>query len=514
MKKNTKILTIVIIAAILLTGLMLLLIFMPNGSDEEVATVDEGISMTVLTDSNGMHQAEINTNEKGEIDNNSYGTLMEYVPADISKIHVENSKGTLDITSYTPVNDDGTTETTVYEVVGYEDFELQTGIADEIANDAAQLEFTQVVTLEKDKSSEYGFDKPRATVTVTYTDDTTAVIYVGNDAPQSAGTYVKFGDGDAIYFVSTDAVSSFDYGITDLMSLTINSSAGDSDSSQASSITISGSNFADTIELVPNDGEKSSVSYIMTKPVERYANEVESSNIEGAIRGLYAESVKMVKPSSSQLSELGLSNPYAQIKAVYPDVTVNLIASKPDSEGKVNIMEKGGDVVYVMASANLPWVITSYESLVNEYVLYPKMAALSKMSINDGSKTYEFKLSTKETTTTDDDGEETTSSTTTVQYGKEEIDVSYFSTLFQNIALTELADSETENTSGSPVLSVSYTYSSDGTTDKVEFYESGSNRYVAKVNGKSVGHVHKAGINKIVKQVSTVASNKQVDSLL
>lgn len=514
MKKNTKILAIVIIAAILLTGLMLLLIFMPNGSQESEATVDEGISMTVLTDSNGVHQAKINTNENGEIDNNSYGTLMEYVPADISKIHIENTKGTLDITSYTPINDDGTTETTVYTVVGYEDFDLQTGIADEIANDAAQLEFSKVISLEKDKAAEYGLDKPRSTVTVTYSDNTTAVIYVGNDAPKSAGTYVKFGSEDTIYFVSIDDVSSFDYGVTDLMSLTINDSASDSENSQASSITISGSNFTDTIELVPNNDGKSSASYTMTKPVKRYANEVESSNIEGAIRGLYAESVKMVKPSSSQLSDLGLSKPYAQIKAVYPDITVNLIASKPDSEGKVNLMKKGGDVVYVMASANLPWVTTSYENLVNEYVLYPKMSALSKVSINDGNKTYEFKLSTKETTTTDDDGEESTSTTTTVKYGKDEIDVSYFSTLFQNIALTELADCKTENASGTPVLSVSYTYSADGTTDKVDFYDSGNNRYVAKVNGNSVGHVHKAGINKIVKQVSTVASNKQVDSLL
>ncbi|MEE0913686.1 MAG: DUF4340 domain-containing protein [Ruminococcus sp.] len=513
MKKNTKILAIVIVAAVLLTGLMLLLIFMPNGSEDGTATVDEGISMITTTDEDGVHQAQINTNEKGEIDNNSYGTLIEYVPADIATIHIENTKGTLDVISETPVNEDGTTEATVYKIKGYEDKELQSGVPDSIANDAAQIEFTEVVTLEKDKASEYGFDKPRSTVTVTYTDDTKAVIYIGDNAPQSAGTYVKFGDGDAIYFVTTDAVDSFDYGLTDLMSLTINSSA-DSGNSQASSITISGSNFPNEIQLVPNDGVKSSASYVMKKPVERYANEVESSNVEGAIRGLYAESVKMVNPSSSQLSELGLSNPYAEIKAVYPDVTVDIIASKPDGEGKVCLMEKGGDVVYVMASANLPWVTTSYESLVNEYVLYPKMTALSSVSINDGSKTYDFKLSTKETTTTDDGGEESTSTTTTVQYGKDEIDISYFSTLFQNIALTELADCDEESASGSPVLSVTYTYSTDGSSDKVEFYETGNNRYVAKVNGKSVGHAHKSGINKIIKQVSTVASNKQIDSIL
>ena len=61
--------------------------------------------------------------------------------------------------------------------------------------------------------------------------------------------------------------------------------------------------------LVPNNDSKNSASYKITKPNEGYASESESSLVEGAIRGLYAESVKMVNPSSSQLSELGLSNP-------------------------------------------------------------------------------------------------------------------------------------------------------------------------------------------------------------
>ena len=298
-----------------------------------------------------------------------------------------------------------------------------------------------------------------------------------------------------------------------MISLTINSSADDDENSQASSITLSGSNFADSIELVPNTDDKNSASYLMTKPSKGYANENESSLVEGAIRGLYAESVRMVNPSSNQLSSLGLSAPYAEVKAVYPDITVDIISSKPDGEGKVFIMEKGGKVVYCMASANLPWVTTSYEKLVSEYVLNPNMNALSNMSVNNGKKTYDFTLSSKEVTTTDNEGSETTSTTTTVQYGKDEIELSYFSTFFQNIALTQLADVSSVSVSGTPVFSVTYTYSSDNSSDTVEFYSTGENRYVAALNGKVVGHVHKAGINKLINQADQIANNKQVDSL-
>lgn len=511
MKKNTKILIIVCAAALILVGLMCLLIFLPKGdgtSSDGTATYDEGVKMSVTTDKNGVHQAEIKTNDKGEIDNNSYGTLMEYVPAKISKIHIENKKGTLDIKSYTPTDEDGKTSATVYTIVGYEDFDLQSGIADNIASDAASIEFSKVMTLDSSKLGDFGLDKPRDTVTVTYTDKTKAIIYVGDDAPQSAGTYIKFGDSDTVYLVETDAVSAFDYGLTDLISLTINDSASDNDNSQASSIEISGSNFSKAITLKPNSDGKTTASYIMTAPVECYANENESSLVAGGIRGLYATSVKMVNPSSSQLSSLGLSTPYAKLKAVYPDTTVSLIASKPDGDGNVNLMTEGGKVVYTISSEKVPWVTTSYNSLVNEYVLYPKMSALSEVTVNDGSKTYTFSLSTAEKTKTDDNGSETTTTTTTVKNGKTEIELATFSNFYENIAMVELADTDSGSKSGSPVLTITYTYSSDGSTDTVSYYKSDGNRYVAVVNGRVAGHAYQSKINTAIKDAASVAANK------
>ena len=125
---------------------------------------------------------------------------------------------------------------------------------------------------------------------------------------------------------------------------------------------------------------------------------------------------------------------------MYPDTTINLIASQPDGSGNVNIMEKGGKVVYSMASANLPWVDMSYEKLSSEYVLHPLMTAVSTLTVNNGSDTYTFDIGTKETATTNDDGEESTTTTTSVMYGDSEINSSYFSTFFQNLTLLKKSD--------------------------------------------------------------------------
>lgn len=510
-KVNKKILIIVAVAAVLLVGVMLLLIFLPNGGSG-TATFDEGVDMTTSVDENGVHQAQIITNSEGEIDNNSYGTLTDYVPATISSIHVENQYGSFDVESYTPVNEDGTTEATQYTLVGYEDFELQTGIPDAVANDAAALDFTRVISLDGSNSSEYGFDNPVATVTVYYTDNTSAVYVVGNNALQDAGTYVKFGDSDTIYLVETDAVDAFSYGITDMISLTINDSASDSDNSKASSITIGGTHLESPLTIVPNTNENISASYMITEPIEAFAGEVASSNVDGDIRGLYATGVKMVNPSDSQLEKLGLAKPYATLKAVYPDATVELIASEPDSDGNVYLMEKGEKVVYTIAADSVVWVTTTFEDMLNEYVLMPKMPSVSEVTVNDGSKDYKYTLSSKTTTTTDDDGNETTSTATTVNYGDKEIETSYFSTYFRNITLITLADTKTESFGGSPAFSVTYSYSSGG-SDNVSFYDTGSNRYLAVVNGTAVGHVYNASITKLVAQSSKIAANELIETL-
>ncbi len=495
--KKKKTLIIVIIAAAVLVGVMLLLIFLPKGSGSDSSTVDEGVAMKTVTDKDGMHQAVVETEPNGEIKNNSYGTLIKNIPADIKTIHVENKKGTLDVISNTPKG-----EATVYKLKGYEDFALQSGIPDKIANAAAKLDFSKVASQSGDKKSEFGLDEPRATVTVTYNDKTKAKFIVGSDAPQSAGTYIQFGTEPTIYLCDTETVSAFDLGLNDFMDLNINKTADTTENNDASSITISGSGFDSEIVLKPNKDGKNAASFVMTSPSGGYANESEASLISGGIRGLYADSVEMVDPSDDQLKKLGLLSPHAKITAVYPDVTVKLIGSKPDGDGKVYIMTDGGKVVYKLFSEKAAWTATSYEKLLSDYVISPKMDSLSGVTVK-ADKTYDFSLDTKTSTKTDDEGSETTSTTTTVQYNGKDVDLGKFTTYYDDLSLIKLSEKKSKSFSGSPEISVTYTYS-DGTTDKAEFYAAGNEFYTAVLNGKAVGSCYKADVVRIKNNIKDV----------
>ncbi len=495
--KKKKTLIIVIIAAAVLVGVMLLLIFLPKGSGSDSSTVDEGVAMKTVTDKDGMHQAVVETEPNGEIKNNSYGTLIKNIPADIKTIHVENKKGTLDVISNTPKG-----EATVYKLKGYEDYALQSGIPDKIANAAAKLDFSKVASQSGDKKSEFGLDEPRATVTVTYNDKTKAKFIVGSDAPQSAGTYIQFGTEPTIYLCDTETVSAFDLGLNDFMDLNINKTADTTENNDASSITISGSGFDSEIVLKPNKDGKNAASFVMTSPSGGYANESEASLISGGIRGLYADSVEMVDPSDDQLKKLGLLSPHAKITAVYPDVTVKLIGSKPDGDGKVYIMTDGGKVVYKLFSEKAAWTATSYEKLLSDYVISPKMDSLSGVTVK-ADKTYDFSLDTKTSTKTDDEGSETTSTTTTVQYNGKDVDLGKFTTYYDDLSLIKLSEKKSKSFSGSPEISVTYTYS-DGTTDKAEFYAAGNEFYTAVLNGKAVGSCYKADVVRIKNNIKDV----------
>ena len=491
-------LIIAIAAAAVLTAAVLVLIFVPKGDSEKSHELDMGVDMERSVDGNGLHQVEIKTDKNGNIENNSYGTLMEYYPANIREIHVENTKGTFDVESSTKG-----TEATVYAIKGLEDFDLQSGNPDAIANAAAKLTFTKVATLDKNKGAEFGFDKPRSTVTVSYEDDTRAVIIVGNDAPQQAGTYIKFGTGDAVFVTDTDTIAPFDYGVTDLISLTVNGAAESTENNEASSIKLAGSGFDKEIELVPNTNANYSASYEMTAPVSRLANEGESSIVAGGIRGLLASAVKMVNPSDKQLAELGLAEPYATLTAEYPDTTVELSASKPDADGNVNLMAAGKKVVYVISTEKVAWAATSYEKLCGEYACSPKMAKLTGMSVKAGGKTYDFTLKTKETLTTDDQGSETKSTVTTVTYGGKEVELGSFTAFYNNVALIELSDPKTDSKSGKEALAVTYTFE-DGSSDEVVFADAGTDSYIVTFNGENAGHSAKGDVTRAVKSIAEV----------
>ncbi|MBQ7504507.1 MAG: DUF4340 domain-containing protein [Ruminococcus sp.] len=514
---TTKTLIAVICVLVVLAGVLLALLFIPK-DDDNTDVSDGTASVSTKLDKNRVWQAVVKTKD-GKVAENGSGELLSLVPADIKTVKLENDNGTTVITSYTPTTktketDPETgkavekTEQTQYTVKGFEDYDLQSGEPDEIASACSKLSFSSVSCVDADgKLADFGFDKPRSVASVTYDDGTKSVIKVGAKAPQNLGTYVMFGSGNAVFLCDTETVNHLLYGINDLVSLTINEAAEDTEKSEFKTVTLSGKSFPKTVVLEPNSDNEINNDYVISSPDKCYADNTEASNISGGIRGLYADKVMAVNPNASRLSELGLASPQSEVKAVYPDKTFNLIASTPDSNGNCNLMDKGGKIVYKISADKIAWVNSSYEKLMSETVLEVDLKTVKNLKVDS----YSFDITTKTIKTTDDEGEESSTTRTTTKYNGKKIDEGNFETFFSNLTLLKKSDKTAKAPGGNPYLTVTYSYSSDRADDVLRFYKSGS-KYIVTYNGAPTGTVSAAYVEKLKTQAKDASKGDEVKS--
>lgn len=486
---------------VVLIAVALVVVFMlPESTDDSDSAVEPASFAEIQqkVDKNNEHQAQIEKDQDGNIKENGEGELLSYIPRNIKEIKVENTKSTYTIKSYTPVkktkDENGKTveetQATQYTLVGYDDVSIHEGQPDAIANDAASLSFTEIVSAGDKDEKDFGFDKPQSTVTVKYEDKSTAVITVGGNAPANAGVYIKFGTGKEIYLVDPESVDSFLFGINDLISLHITDSATDGDNASPSSVTLGGTRYKDTITFVPSTDETASTNYMITSPNYYYGNDQGCSQIEAGIRGLEAVSVAYVNPSDSKLNELGLANPYATIDAIYPDVSVSLIASKPNSKDHCYVMVKGGNVVYTILDDSIKWVKSSLDELRSDYFVDNKIEAVSTSTVSFDGKEYKFELGDN----------------STVKCNGKESDYGAFQTAFDYMHSMDFYRHEftNENLSGSPVMTIKFDYTGDRSSDELKFYEKGSKVYVT-VNGQQVSYTYKTSVKTLKNSFKSAA---------
>lgn len=513
LSKTAKWFIIAAVAIVLITAIIVALVTIPaTKTDKEF---DPGTPVTLTVDENGEHQANVQLNSKGKLDNNSYGTLIEYTPSDIAKIEVENSSGTFTILAETPrtINEETgeeETDATIYTLVGFDDTALKTGGPDTIANDVASLTFNSVADPVGDKASDFGFDNPRAKVKTTYNDDTTATIIVGDEAPSQAGTYVMFGDSEVVYVVANDAVDGLLFSVLDLITLEINTAASTTENAEFESLTLKGEAYGTTIELRPNDDKAIDTTYKMIAPKNMFISEIEAANITGAVRGLSGTEALCVNPSSSQLSQYGLSSPYAELSAIYPDTSVNLRVSKPQND-MVNIIADS-NIIYSIEASRIPWIYTTLDKLTPDTVINPNFESLSSIEVTDSSGTYVFDITTKsESVDTTEGGQEEVTSTT-ARYNGKKLDSDNFYVFYQNICAMENAGKANDSGSDTVALQIKLSYSTGRPTDTITIYETGNTKYVAQLNGNIQSLVYKSYCTKFSQSVQDLIMGKTVGS--
>ena len=503
-KRKPILILIIAVAAVAILAVLLIVL---RTNSKKTVTEETPVAELSLSVKDGVHEANIALDDKDNILKNGSGSLLEYVPAQIKQIDVENQDGSFSVTAETPSG-----EATVYKIVGFEKYPMQDGIADEIAKHSSEITFSRIIETNANLA-DFGLVEPRATAKVTYTDDTSSIIRIGNEAAGEAGTYVAFGTSKDVYLVNSTDVQSFLYSVNNFISLSITDTMQDSENAAFSKVTISGTHYDDDIVLVPNKDEAIEAAYLLQEPLSVPANAIEANDIAGNIRGLYAESVVCVNPSDDQLDSYGLSKPYAQINASYPDTDITLRSSAPKDDGIVYVYNPDKNVIYSIQLAAVCWAKSSVELLMPETPMNAKLRYIDEINFSAGGTDLTLDVTTKVETTTDDSGNEQENATSTASYNGKDLNTDDFNVFFQNITMIKnlgAADSDGKD----KVMTVTFRYTTDRSADTLTVYSgSDSSKYILEYNSKTVGTVSKTYINSLIEGADNLIAGKTVAGL-
>jgi len=479
MKRNIIIAAAVLLVAIIAVVIVLLI---PSSDTQNTSSADEfridhGIDMEYTRYEDGLLDIIIHTNDKGEIENNSYGNLLNYVPSQIYKMTVKTQDSNYTFLVNTPVDEDGKTMPTVYTLEGFEDFNLAITNPGLIANAVSSVDFIKVADLKGDNAGDYGFDDPRAVITAYFNDDENSysVLKVGDDAPGSSHAYVQFGKNKTVYIVNKSEIEPLLLSFNDLFDPSINSDKTAISDSNFDKIILGGTHLDEKISFSVNNDVNLNCFYLSDENMP--VNTIEASAIMGSIKSLTAESVVGVNPDDSQLEKFGLKTPFATVKTNYLSeegydekgnpidseiiLSVSLLASEADAEGMVYMMEEGGKLVYKIDADNIPWATTSKEKLAYEYVLTPNYSALSEMKIEADGKTYEFLLGSEEVPYTDESGNTSAYLQPIAFVNNKALDATQFSIFYQDLMILEVAGADNGTETKDCAMKITYTYASD-----------------------------------------------------
>lgn len=488
MKKQIRYIIIAGIILAILIGALVFLLTMPNKEDESTST-----------------------------SSNTATTLIEQATGNIEKITVQNSGGTYTLMGYgaqveSKVESSGETSTVtttemVFTMQEHSSYLIDKDKSDALAYDCANLVASKVVNANNNPDSDYGLDKPRATVTVSFSDGSEKTIKVGNDVPGGKSAYIRMGDSNKIYVVALDSVNSMLVEKLQMFDKTILNSLSDDETLSLLSVTGSGRKKALKLE---KKAFSNISSYYLSSPNQAAcdADKIESL-CDSSLFPLVADSVAAIDVKKSDLSKYSLDKPYYILDAKTSTRSYKILVSKPDKDENCYIMLNGADIIYKIESSVIDFMGGDGSDIVSKTIFYPNNLKLKSVDVSYGKIKDTYTI--ENTVTKNEDGVDIT--TTKVYYNGEETNITLFNKFMRNLSVLERAEKiPAYDEKSNPVLSVSVTYTDD-TIDTLEIYK-GDKKAIVVLNGKAVGTTELETAEKLTNCAKFLATGTDFDSLV
>ncbi len=271
-----------------------------------------------------------------------------------------------------------------------------------------------------EEDAAYGFTAPKATVTVSYYDGTTATLTIGNESQGTHGYYCRLEGDETLYVVDTAVVGAF---FTDGMQLIgkaliappAPNEDDESGQSQLLNLWLTGTCRQTPIEIMTDvDASYPGLTYVSTYVIKSpYLRAIDSDfflSISSTIPYLTADGVAAVHPTVSQLEEFGLSNPYSvaaftlsvtnvtsadnggTTTSHYNDREHMILLGNKDENGNYYALIDQYDIVYLLTPASVPWAETQYHDVVSKLLFMKAITSVDSITVTDQGEAKTFAL--------------------------------------------------------------------------------------------------------------------------
>ncbi len=509
MKKNTKLIIACAACVAVLSAGLAVAVNLPSEKEETEKTNNS--DTILLFDKTDVDVDEITvTNESGTYELLGYKyseSLNDESSAESSAASAESSEESSEIST-----DPKDSEVEIiYTMQDYPEEHLEKSLTDNIVNQCNYMAAERIVDKSGKKYAEYGLDKPLITVTVTFSDNSTEKMYIGNEAPDNKGVYLRLDGNQNVYLVQASMVNTFAYEKMQLFDHSISPSYDDN--YKITSVDLSGKKFGNEISISNEQNGITNSGYIMYQPYREIVNSTFVSDYGESLFGIDGTKVEAVRVTDKELKKYGLDEPYMEIKVTSEDATeINVIVSEADKDGKFYIAGKGETKIFSMNTDRVDWYDVSYADFLDDMIINPLHDTLVSAEISCNGQDY---LYTYEHTTAVNKKYEETEIISAIYNGKA-IDISNLQLFINNLKGIRRNLSAPKSLDGcKEVFSMTFTFDIDGekATDNIKLYTSSDNQYIIVLNGHIEAYTDSEYAKELIKQVPLIPSTERIENI-
>lgn len=323
--------------------------------------------------------------------------LSDRMATDLASVRVENASGTIDIYA----QDGG------YVINGVPSELVDVDAFIEFMAGCASLTAKQIVQTGDLSDADFGLDAPQASVVAAFVDETGLTLRIGSQEPVSGAYYCAAEGRDEVFVIEQAAAERFFIRKEAFVSFYVTPKLNvSSPLSALGDVRFTGGELAFPVEIesVSAGGEAikqlarsfGAATHIVRGEGVYELDQTYGLNALAPLCGLTAQAIMGYGYSESQIDEMGFAEPYMQVAFDYRNGTesathyvLRLLPAKDDgSLFYANV--KGGSVVYIIRRE--AFIDLSYEKLLLRWFLSPLLMDVRGISIDTGSRQYEFAL--------------------------------------------------------------------------------------------------------------------------